>query len=142
MNDCIWNLIIKQANKSLKHKDVPVGAIIVKNNKIIAKGCNTREKNNDILGHAEINAIKSARKKLKNWNLNDCVMYVSLKPCEMCEEIIKQSRISKVIYLLDKPISKKSYKKTSILKFDNENLEKSYNDILSDFFKDLREKKG
>ena len=87
------NDIINLSKKSLKSNDVPVGAIIVQNGEIIATGYNTREKSNDILGHAEINAIKKATKKINNWNLSMCDLYVTLKPCSMCMEIIKKCRI-------------------------------------------------
>ena len=132
--------IIKLAKKSLDNCDVPVGAIIVYNNKIIGKGYNSREKNQNILGHAEINAVKKASKYLNNWNLSGCTMYVALKPCNMCMEIIKQSRIDNVYYLLDKPVSKKEFAKTKLELIDNENYKRLYSDILSNFFVKLREK--
>ena len=132
--------IIKLAKKSLDNCDVPVGAIIVYNNKIIGKGYNSREKDQNILGHAEINAIKKASRYLNNWNLSGCTMYVTLKPCNMCMEIIKQSRIDNVYYLLDKPASKKEFAKTKLELIDNENYKRLYSDILSNFFVKLREK--
>ena len=98
---------LKMAKKSYRHGEVPVGAVIVKNGKIVAKSGNKKEKKYDILGHAEIIAIKKASKKLKTWKLNDCEMYVTLKPCVLCENVIKTSRISKVYYLLDKDVRKK-----------------------------------
>lgn len=139
MDEYITN-VIKMSSKSLKSKDVPVGAIIVKNNKIIARGINTREKKQDILGHAEINAIKNATKKLNNWNLSGCDMYVTLRPCSMCMEVIKQSRISNVYYLLDKSETKKEYSNVNIIKLDNKTKSDEYSVILSNFFKELREK--
>lgn len=140
MDSNIWNKVIELANKSLKYDDVPIGALIVKNGEIIGEGYNTREKNQDVMGHAEINAIKMASRKLNNWNLSGCSLYVSLKPCSMCLEIIKQSRISNVYYLLDKPLNKKEFSKTIITKDGNSNLENEYANILSDFFAKLREK--
>lgn len=95
--------IIELSKKSLESGDVPIGAIIVKDGQIIGEGYNTREKNNDVMGHAEINAIKDASKKLNNWNLQESVMYVTLKPCSMCLSVIRESRIDFVYYLLDKP---------------------------------------
>lgn len=91
---------LNEAKKSLKYGDVPVGAIIVENNKIIAKAHNKKEKNNTTIDHAEIIAIKKACKRKKTWRLNDCVLYVTLEPCMMCWSAINQSRISKVIYSL------------------------------------------
>ena len=130
--------IIKLAKKSLDNCDVPVGAIIVYNNKIIGKGYNSREKNQNILGHAEINAVKKASRYLNNWNLSGCTMYVTLKPCNMCMEIIKQSRIANVYYLLDKPATKKEFAKTKLELIDNENYKRLYSDILSNFFVNFR----
>ena len=132
--------IIELSKKSLESGDVPIGAIIVKDGKIIGEGYNTREKNSDVMGHAEINAIKDASKKLNNWNLQGSVMYVTLKPCSMCLSVIRESRIDFVYYLLDKPEKKFEYSKTAIHNFDDENAKEEYLGILQDFFKKLREK--
>ncbi len=78
--------------------DVPVGALIVKNNEIIAYACNEREKNNDPTGHAEILVIKQAASLLNNWRLDDCELYVTLEPCPMCAWAILQSRIKSVYF--------------------------------------------
>ena len=75
---------LKEAAKARKKDEVPIGAIIVHNNKIIAKGHNLRETKNDALGHAEIIAIRKANKKLKSWRLVDCTIYVTVEPCSMC----------------------------------------------------------
>ena len=128
------------SKKSLESGDVPIGAIIVKNGKIIGEGYNTREKNNDVMGHAEINAIKDASKNLNNWNLQGSVMYVTLKPCSMCLSVIRESRVDFVYYLLDKPEKKFEYSRTAIHNFDDENAKEEYLGILQDFFKKLREK--
>ena len=132
--------IIELSKKSLESGDVPIGAIIVKDGKIIGEGYNTREKNNDVMGHAEINAIKDASKNLNNWNLQGSVMYVTLKPCSMCLGVIRESRVDFVYYLLDKPEKKFEYSKTAIHNFDDENAKEEYLGILQDFFKKLREK--
>lgn len=132
--------IIELSKKSLESGDVPIGAIIVKDGKIIGEGYNTREKNNDVMGHAEINAIKDASKNLNNWNLQGSVMYVTLKPCSMCLSVIRESRIDFVYYLLDKPEKKFEYSRTAIHNFDDENAKEEYLGILQDFFKKLREK--
>lgn len=99
-------MIIKQLKKlnniALKHGDVPVSCIIVKNNKIIAREYNKRQKKNSPLAHAEILAIIKATKRIKTWNLNDCELYVTLEPCEMCKSIINEARIKKVYYILSK----------------------------------------
>ena len=88
MNDKYYNILMKLAKKATKHQDVPVSALIVKNNKIIAKAFNTKEKTNNVCNHAEVLVISKASRKLKDWRLNDCDLYVTLKPCSICENII------------------------------------------------------
>lgn len=78
--------------------DVPVGAVIVKDGKVIAKAFNTKEKDNDVTSHAEILAIRSAEKLLGNWRLDGCELYVTLEPCPMCGWAIIQSRIKSVYF--------------------------------------------
>ena len=140
MDTEIFNILMENTNKSLENNDVPVGAVIVKDGKVLAFGYNTREKDQNVLGHAEINAILEAQKILNNWNLSGCDLYVTLVPCSMCLEIIKQSRIDNIYYLLDKPASKKEFYKTKMQKINDASYENKYADILSDFFKKLREK--
>ncbi len=138
-----FDICIEEAKRSYQHDDVPVGAIIVKDNEIIAKSHNTRQKNNDILGHAEINVIKKAAKALNRWNLSDCELYVTLKPCSMCLEVIKQAKICKVFYLLDKLDYKKEFNKCKMCKVNvnqEGNIEQMYSEMLSDFFKEKRRK--
>lgn len=95
-NRIYMNRAIKEAKKAYLNDEVPVGAVIVKNNKIIACGYNKKEKNNNAISHAEIIAIIKASKKLNNWRLNDCDIYVTLMPCPMCASAIKQARISNI----------------------------------------------
>lgn len=140
MDTEIFNILMENTNKSLENNDVPVGAVIVKDGKVLAFGYNTREKDQNVLGHAEINTILEAQRFLNNWNLSGCDMYVTLVPCSMCLEIIKQSRIDNIYYLLDKPASKKEFYKTKMQKINDANYENKYADILSYFFKKLREK--
>ena len=140
MDTEIFNILMENTNKSLENNDVPVGAVIVKDGQVLAFGYNTREKDQNVLGHAEINAILEAQKILNNWNLSGCDLYVTLVPCSMCLEIIKQSRIDTIYYLLDKPASKKEFYKTKMQKINDASYENKYADILSDFFKKLREK--
>ena len=96
-NEYYMKLALKEARKAYKHNEVPVGAIIVSNGKIIAKGNNQRENSGDVTKHAELIAIRKASKKKKDWRLNDCTMYVTLFPCPMCASAIIQSRISKLV---------------------------------------------
>ena len=91
-------LALKQAQKALKEDEVPVGAIIVKDNKVIAKAYNQKEQKNQPTAHAEILAITKACKKLKTWHLDDCVIYVTLEPCVMCAGALLQARIKKIVY--------------------------------------------
>lgn len=89
---------LKQAKAAGLLDEVPVGCVIVKDNKIIAKGYNKRETLKDPSAHAEIVAIRKAAKKLGDWQLVDCTIYVTIEPCIMCAGTIIQSRISKVVY--------------------------------------------
>lgn len=91
-------LAIKEANKAKGLDEVPIGAVIVKDNKVIARGYNLRETSKDPTNHAEIVAIRKASKKLGDWQLVDCELYVTIEPCIMCSGAIIQSRIAKVYY--------------------------------------------
>lgn len=135
MNDKYMEIAISEAKKARKSGEVPVGAVIVKNDKVIAKAHNLVEKKHNCLLHAELVAIKKASKKLKNWRLLDCTMYVTLEPCKMCKNAISLSRISKVIYSSDS---------NNKIKIDNNNYfkcEKYKNvtdNIIQMFFKNKR----
>ena len=136
------------AKKSLSIDEVPVGAVIVQNGKIVARAYNKKETANNPLGHAEIIAINKACKKLKKWRLNDCDIYVTLEPCSMCLSALIQARINCIYYgaidqrfgaiegafrLLD--VGKfNHYPKTVYLK------ENDCSKILSEYFKNKREK--
>ena len=98
MYEKYMKIALKQAKKALKYNEVPVGCIITKNNKIIAKAYNKKEKTKNVIKHAEIIAISKACKKLKNWRLDDCEIYITMEPCMMCSGAIEQSRIKKIIY--------------------------------------------
>lgn len=92
------NIALMEARKSFRLGEVPIGCVIVKNNKIISKAHNIKEKKNSALCHAELLAISKANKKLKNWRLDGCDIYITMQPCPMCASAIKQSRISKIFY--------------------------------------------
>lgn len=126
-------IILKEAKKSLKTGDVPVGAIIVENSKIISKAHNTREKNTKITGHAEINAIEKACKKKRTWHLTNCEIYTTLEPCEMCLEVIKQARIKKIYYITNR--DKKNNANIEMIKI---NSVENYPATLKEFFKNKR----
>jgi len=98
MKNDFMRAAIEAAKRAEKYGEVPIGAVIVKDNRIIATGFNTRETSEDVLGHAEINAIKNATKALGGWRLTDCDIYVTIEPCPMCIGAIYQSRIRKIYY--------------------------------------------
>ena len=139
---------LKEAVKAYQLGEVPVGAVIVYKNKIIARGHNTRELSQSVLGHAEINAIKKASKKIGSWRLEDCDIYVTLEPCSMCSGAIIQSRIKNlyfgaydlktgacgsVLNLFDYPFNHKVNVYGGIM-------EEECSRIIKDFFKELRQK--
>lgn len=141
---------LKLAQKAYNKGEVPIGAVIVHNNKIIAKGYNNREKTQQALNHAEIIAIHKACKKLKSWRLNNCTMYVTLEPCAMCAGAILNARIDCVhIACLDATHGAVSSKynllndgtlnhKTEIVVGEHEQESKT---LLQSFFKNLRKNK-
>ncbi len=92
------DLALKEAYKAKEKDEVPVGCVLVKNGKIIAKAHNLKEHKQNALAHAEIIAINKACKKLQSWRLDELTMYVTLEPCPMCAGAILQSRIKKVVY--------------------------------------------
>ena len=91
-------LALKEAQKALLIDEVPIGCVIVKDNKVISRGYNHRETKHDVSSHAEMEAIRKANKKLNNWRLVDCDLYVTIEPCLMCMGAIYQSHIKNVYY--------------------------------------------
>ena len=136
MDHYYMEIALKEAKKALKHNEVPVGAVIVKNNKIISKAYNKREKARDVTKHAEIIAISKACKKLKNWRLEDCTIYITMEPCMMCCGAIEQSRISKVVY----GAANENFGnvKNTRIKNISQVCEKECIEIVSEFFKNKR----
>lgn len=126
-----------EAIKAYKKNEIPVGAVIVKNNKVIAKSHNNRQYKYNVLGHAEINAILKSEKKLKDWRLDGCTMFVTLAPCQMCQMIINESRIDKVYYLLEQ--KNQNNIKNIIQTNDCNKLKKEYQKIVDNFFEKLRD---
>jgi len=142
-------LALNEAKKAYSKKEVPVGAVIVKDDVVISKAHNLREHKNTSLAHAEILAIEKACKKLKSWRLDDCTMYVTLEPCLMCAGAITQSRIKKVVIgaldekngVVESIANVFDIKTTTKVEYELENNEEC-SKILSDFFKELRSSKS
>ena len=130
-------ILYKLAKKASKKNDIPVSAIIVKDNKIIAKAYNKKNIKQNPLYHAEILCLIKAYKKLKRWNLNDCNMYVSLEPCNMCKELISESRINKVYYILSKGKITNKYDKT-VYEQMYDNGKESFQQLINECFNKLR----
>ena len=137
------------AKKALKIDEVPVGAIIVKDGKIIASSYNTRESKSEAIGHAEINAIRKANKKLKAWRLDGCTIYVTIEPCLMCGGALIQSRIDRIVYGAKDNKGGAFGSSINILEAKNINhhpevtagvLEEECSAIIKEYFKKKREK--
>ena len=98
MNDIYYmKEALKEAKKAYNAGEVPIGSIIVLNDKIIARAHNLKEKKNCATKHAEIIAVEKATKKINNWRLNDAIIYITMFPCPMCASAIQQSRVSKIV---------------------------------------------
>ena len=133
------NLAYKEALKAYKIDEIPVGAIIVDNSgKIIGKGYNKKEKKNNAIYHAEVDAIMKATKKINNWRLNNCCIYITLYPCNLCLEVIKASKIERIIYASDQNISQKRDEDIKIMKLDNKVIENNCSYIILKKFNELR----
>ena len=127
--------------KAFDNDEIPVAAVIVKNNKIIGYGINDRNLKSSVMGHAELNAIKMATKKNGDWRLDDCEIYISLAPCLMCTGAILESRIKKVYYFCDRTNNDLSWLKyINIEKIEDNNFQTEYKKILGSFFENKRKK--
>ena len=141
---------LKQAKKAEKIDEVPIGCVIVYEDKIIARGYNRRNADKNTLSHAELIAIKKASKKLGDWRLEGCEMYVTLEPCQMCSGAIVQSRIDKVYIGCMNSKAGCAGSVLNLLQIDRFNhqveiekgiLEDECSNIISSFFKNLRKSK-
>ena len=147
MEEKFMNEALKEARKAYEKLEIPVGAVIIKNGKIISRAHNLKETKQTATAHAEILAIQKANKKLNNWRLIDCDMYVTLEPCSMCMGAIVSSRI-KNIYI--GTLDQKKEEKIDIQKYKEEyDVNIKYGicgaeceSILKEFFKDLRKNGG
>lgn len=139
---------IRQAHKAWKLQEVPIGCVIVKEDRIIARGYNRRNTDRNTLAHAELQAIRKASRAVGDWRLEDCTMYVTLEPCQMCAGAIVQARIPRVVIgsrnpkagcagsilnLLDVPEFNHQVELTEGI------LEEECSAMLTDFFRELRE---
>lgn len=139
MSDKFVSRVFELAKLSFDHDEVPVGALIVKDNIIVGEGVNTRENKKSVIGHAEIDAIEDACSNLGDWRLDECEMYVTLYPCMMCMGAILESRIKKVYYLCNKTnVCENKNVLKNVIKIDNEMMERKYLNLLRLFFENKR----
>lgn len=141
---------LKEAKKSYQKDEIPVGAVIVKDGKIIARGHNIKETKTDPTKHAEIIAIQKASKKLQTWRLSGCTMYVTLEPCSMCAGSLIQARIDKVVIgTMDEKTGAcgsilnllSDYKFNHTVQVETGIMQEECKTILQQFFKELRARK-
>ena len=141
------SIALKEAKKALLKDETPIGCVIVKDDKVIARGHNLREAKNLVTSHAEIEAITKANKKLKSWRLVDCDLYVTIEPCIMCAGAIIQSRIRNVYYGARDPKGGAFSSSINVLEADNINhrpsiiggiLEEECAIIIKNYFKNKR----
>ncbi|MDO5135194.1 MAG: tRNA adenosine(34) deaminase TadA [Eubacteriales bacterium] len=141
---------IRQARKARALEEVPIGCVIVCQDKIVARGYNRRNTDKNTLSHAELNAIGKASKKLGDWRLEGCTMYVTLEPCQMCAGALVQSRIDRVVIGSMNPKAGCAGSVLNLLEMEGFNhkvevvrgvLEEECSRMLSDFFRELRERK-
>ncbi len=141
---------IRQAKKAYALGEVPIGCVIVYEGKIIGRGYNRRTIDKNALAHAEIAAIKKACKKMGDWRLEECTMYVTLEPCQMCSGAIVQSRMKKVVIGCMNPKAGCAGSILNLLQIEEFNhqveltvgvLEEDCSHMMKQFFQELREKK-
>ena len=141
---------IRQAKKAYKLDETPIGCVIVHNGRIIGRGYNRRNTDKSPLAHAEITAIKKASKRLGDWRLEECTLYVTLEPCQMCAGAIIQSRVTRVVVGCMNPKAGCAGSVLNLLDVKAFNhqaelttgvLEEECSALMTGFFKELREKK-
>ena len=141
---------IRQAKKAYLLDEVPIGCVIVHGGKIIARGYNRRNTDKNTLSHAELIAIKKASKRLGDWRLEECTMYVTLEPCQMCAGAMMQARLTEAVIGCMNPKAGCAGSVLNILEMDGFNhkvqvtrgvLEEQCSHMMSQFFRELREKK-
>ena len=148
-NEKYMRLALIEAKKAFDKNEVPVGCVIVKDDKVIAKAHNLRQTKRSVLAHAEILAIQKASKKLDSWILEDCTMYVTLEPCPMCAGTILQSRIKKLVYATKEPkfgacqsvMNLFDYKFNHQVEITDGILQEAASNLMKNFFQILRQNK-
>ena len=150
-DETFMRLALREAEKAAAEDEVPVGAVIVKEGRVIARAHNQKEKKNCAICHAEILAIQKATKKVGNWWLEGCTLYVTLEPCAMCAGAIVNSRLARVVYgasdarygflgsIANLP---KDYPLNHTFETTTDVLREECASILTEFFRKKREKKG
>ena len=142
---------IRQAKKAAAIGDVPIGCVIVQDDKIIARGYNKRNAKKTTLAHAELLAIEKASKKVGDWRLEDCTMYITLEPCQMCAGAIVQARIPRVVIGASNKKAGCAGSIINLLQMEQFNhqveltkgvLEEECSQMMKDFFRAMRKKKG
>lgn len=143
-------LALKEAKKARDINEVPIGCVIVQDDKVIGKGYNKRNTDKNVLSHAELIAIKQACKKTGDWRLEDCTMYITLEPCQMCAGAMVQARLQRAVIGSMNPKAGCGGSVLNILQMAEFNhqvdvergvLEEECSSILTEFFSDLREQK-
>ena len=150
MEEKFMKMALKEARKAYDKLEIPVGAVIVKDGKIIARAHNVKEEKQDTTRHAEIIAIQKASKKLNNWRLTNCEMYVTLEPCMMCMGAIISSRIKNIYIGTLDPKKDEEESKKSLKEYESKYgihleigiLQEKCEYILKEFFKNLRKNGG
>ena len=140
MDEKYMKIAIKEANKSLIYGDIPVGAVIIKCGKVIAKAYNCCQKNKTIHSHAEILCINEAIKKLNNVYLDDCTLYVTMEPCLMCYGAISKTNIKKIVYGIsnDKMGFLKFINYMPKIEIESNCCSEEISKMMNDFFKNKR----
>ncbi len=135
-DDYFMKLAYKEALKAFDIKEIPVGAVLVCDNKVLSKAYNLRDSLNIVTKHAEIIAIEKANRKINNWRLLNTTLYTTLEPCPMCYEVIKAAKINRVVFA-----AKSDNKNTSNVlssQINNTDIIDNCEKIIKDLFKTLR----
>lgn len=143
----IHDILIQEAKKAYDKGEVPISAVIIKDGVIISKAYNLKESKNSVLAHAEILAVEKACKKINNWRLDGCDIYITLEPCSMCAAVLHQSRIDNIYFftkrencgnsnLLEQILVEKNSNKPT--KYEYINFSDESKKLLQDFFKNRR----